>query len=420
MVISVLAVAMALGILPMVSIGVLAPYLIDDLDISRGEIGLLVSVTAGVSAVLSPVAGTLIDRIGDRGALLAVLGCGAVSLALMAAASTFVAMAFALAIAGLCRAGANPATNRLITDRIPRGGRGWVTGIKQSGETIAIVLSAGALPAAAVLWGWREALVALGAVAALALLAAALSIQRPPRAERPAPAAGAGRARASIHWLNAYNLVMGAGTGAITAYLPLYAHEDGALSAAAAGSVMVAAGVIGGIARLVSSRWSETHWGYPDSMAGLAAVAAVACGLLLAAPQLGPAAFWVGAAVWGIGGLGFGAVSMLAVMAEADEAKTGRASGMVVFWFSLGFSVAPPLFGWSVELTDAYEPRDRADRRTLRGRGGADDLLSRHLQAGCGVDLGRAAGSRRSAGGKLADDGIYFQRHSDSFSVTSG
>ena len=58
----------------------------------------------------------------------------------------------------------------------------------------------------------------------------------------------------------------------------------------------------------------------------------------------------------GNGGLGFGAVSMLAVMAEADEAKTGRASGMVVFWFSLGFSVAPPLFGWSVELTDAYQP----------------------------------------------------------------
>jgi predicted MFS family arabinose efflux permease len=355
-VITVLAVAMALGILPMVAVGVLAPFLIDDLDISRGDVGLLVSVTAGVSAILSPVAGTLIDRIGDRGALLAVLGTGAISLALMAAASTFVAMAFALALAGLCRAGANPATNRLITDRIPRGRRGWVTGVKQSGETIAIVLAAGALPAAAVLWGWRGALLALGFVAAAALVAGALSIHGSIRAERPSPDAAAGPVRASIHRLNAYNLVMGAGTGAITAYLPLYAHEDGGLSAAAAGSVMVAAGGVGGVARLISSRWSESHWGYPDSMAGLAAVAALACGVLLAAPHLGPAAFWVGAAIWGIGGLGFGAVSMLAVMAEADEAKTGRASGMVVFWFSLGFSLAPPVFGWSVEATDAYEP----------------------------------------------------------------
>ncbi len=356
LIIGVLAVAMALGILPMVAIGVLAPFLIDDLEISRADVGLLVSVTAGVSAVLSPLAGGLIDRIGDRGALLAVLGCGGISLALMAAASTFAAMAFALALAGLCRAGANPATNRLIADRIPRGRRGWVTGIKQSGETVAIVVAAGALPAAAVLWGWRGALLALGFVAALTLLAGALSIQGSLRAERPSPGAGAGPVRASIHRLNAYNLVMGAGTGAITAYLPLYAHEDGGLSAAAAGSVMVAAGGVGGIARLVSSRWSESHWGYPDSMAGLAVVAALACGILLAAPHLGPAAFWVAAAIWGVGGLGFGAVSMLAVMAEADEARTGRASGLVVLWFSLGFSLAPPLFGWSVELTDAYEP----------------------------------------------------------------
>jgi predicted MFS family arabinose efflux permease len=356
LVIGVLAVAMALGILPMVAIGVLAPYLIDDLDISRADVGLLVSVTAGVSAVLSPVAGSLVDRIGDRGALLGVLATGAISLALMAAASTFVAMAFALALAGLCRAGCNPATNRLITDRIPLGRRGWVTGVKQSGETVAIVLAAGALPAAAVLWGWRGALLALGGVAVLALVAGTLSIHGPVRHDRASARAAAGLTRASIQRLNAYNLVMGAGTGAITAYVPLYAHEDGGLSAAAAGSVMVAAGAAGGVARLLSSRWSESHWGYPDSLAGLAAVAATACCLLLAAPHLGPAAFWVGTAIWGIGGLGFGAVSMLAVMAEADEAKTGWSSGLVVFWFSLGFTVAPPLVGWSLEATDSYEP----------------------------------------------------------------
>jgi nitrate/nitrite transporter NarK len=43
-------------------------------------------------------------------------------------------------------------------------------------------------------------------------------------------------------------------------------------------------------------------------------------------------------------------------MAESDQARTGRASGLVVLWFSLGFGLAPPLVGWSVEQTDAYEP----------------------------------------------------------------
>jgi predicted MFS family arabinose efflux permease len=345
---------MALGILPMVAIGILAPYLIEDLDISRGDVGLLVSVVAGVSAVLSPMAGSIIDRIGDRTGLLAVLGFGAASLALMAAAGTFAAMAAALALAGLCRAGANPATNRLITDRIPLGGRGWVTGVKQSGETAAITLSAAALPAAAVLWGWREALLALAAIAIATLAAAAVTIHRA-RGERRSRPKASGPVRASVHRLNLYNMIMGAGTGSITAYLPLYAHEDGGLTAAAAGSVMIAAGAVGGVVRLTASRRSETHWGYPDAMAGFAVVAVAACLLMLAAPHLGGEAFWLSAALWGAGGLGFGAISMLAIMAEADESRTAWASGMVVFWFSLGFSVAPPLFGWSVELTGTYE-----------------------------------------------------------------
>jgi predicted MFS family arabinose efflux permease len=354
--ITALAAAMALGILPMVSIGILAPFLIDDLEISRGDLGLLVAVVAGVSAVLSPVAGALVDRIGDRGALLAVLGTGAVSLALMAAASTFVAMSVALALAGVCRAGANPATNRLISVRLPRGRRGWITGVKQSGETIAIVLAAGALPAAAALWGWRAPLLILGAAAVMTLLGAALSIKGTHRSPHHASTAAERRMPSSIQRLSAYNLVMGAGTGAITAYLPLYAHEAGGLSDAAAGAVMIAAGLAGGVSRLLWSHWSEARWGFPDSLSGLAVVAVVSCAVLLAAPDIGPAAYWIGAAIWGIGGLGFGAVSMLAAMAEAHDSSTGRASGLVVFWFSLGFTASPPAFGWLLERTDAYGP----------------------------------------------------------------
>ena len=356
MAITALAVAMALGILPMVSIGILAPFLIDDLDISRTDLGVLVAVVAGVSALLSPVAGAIVDRIGDRGALLVVLGTGALSLALMAAAMTFVAMSLALVIAGLARAGANPATNRLISLRLPRGRRGWITGVKQSGETVAIVLAAATLPAAAALWGWRAPILVLAAAAGATLLGATFAIEGTHRAAHRSRTAGDRRMPSSIQWLNAYNLVMGAGTGAITAYLPLYAHQEGGLSDAAAGAVMIAAGVTGGVSRLLWSHWSESRWGFPASLSGLAAVAVVSCAVLLAAPQIGPPAYWLGAAIWGIGGLGFGAVSMLAAMAEAHDASTGRVSGLVVLWFSLGFTVAPPAFGWLLDRTDAYGP----------------------------------------------------------------
>ncbi len=352
-----LAVAMALGILPMFSIGVLAPFLIDDLEISRATLGVLVSVTAGVSAVLSPIAGDIFDRIGDRPGLLAVLATGATSLALMAAAATAVGMAAALALAGLCRAGCNPATNRLITERVPLGRRGWITGVKQTGETVAIVLIASGLPAVALLIGWREALLILAAVAALALVAAIVTIRGTHRPAGRAHASPAERRMPrSIRVLNLYNLLMGAGTGAVAAYLPLYAHQEGGLSVAAAGAVLTATGVVGGVSRLVTSHWSEARWGYPDSLSTLAAVAVASCVILIAAPHVGAAAFWIGAGLWGLGGLGFGAVSMLATMAEAHDASTGRASGLVVFWFSLGFTVAAPAFGWLVDHADSYAP----------------------------------------------------------------
>ena len=171
-VITILAAVMALGIMPMVAVGVIAPLLIDDLGISRADIGILVGVVAGVSALLSPLVGGRVDRVGDRTALLAVLAAGTLALALMAAAFDYASMAVALAVAGVCRAGCNPATNRLIRVRLAPGARGWVTGIKQSGEALAIVVVASALPALAALWDWRVALAVLSGLTAATLIAA--------------------------------------------------------------------------------------------------------------------------------------------------------------------------------------------------------------------------------------------------------
>jgi predicted MFS family arabinose efflux permease len=351
--ITVLAVAMGLGILPMFSLGVLAPFLIDDLDISRASLGLLVTVVAGVSAILSPLMGAVADRIGDRVAVLAVVGAGAAGMAFMAASPTFLVMCAALAVAGLCRAGANPSTNRMIAGRLPLGRRGWITAIKQTGETVAIVFAAAALPVAADEFGWRAALLIPGAIATVALVAGTASIEGSVK-RAPVHPSAVEPLRRSLRSLYGFNMLMGVGTGAMTAYLPLYAHERGGLSAATAGAVMIAAGLIAGIARLATSRLSELRWGFPNAMIAFALVALGSCAVLLAAPELGSAGFWVGAALWGTGGLGFGAISILAVMAEAGDANTGRSSGFVVFWFSFGLALAPPLFGLSVDSTNSY------------------------------------------------------------------
>jgi predicted MFS family arabinose efflux permease len=352
-VIGVLAATMALGIMPMVAIGVLAPLLIDDLEISTADVGVLVAIVAGVSAVLSPFAGHYADRIGDRSALLLVLAIGVAALVLMAASFNYASIAAAIAVAGICRAGCNPATNRVISVRVPRGRRGWVTGVKQSGEAVAIVLAASLVPGIAVLWGWRGALLVLAALAAIALAVAAVCVHGSLRGAADA-AAGSGRLRPSIHWVNGYCLAMGAAGGAVTAYLPLYAHQEGSLGVAAAGATMVVAGAVALVFRILWSRWSETRFGFPASLCGLAALGAVSGVVLAVAASVGDAAFWFGAALWGASGLAFGSVAMMAVMAEAEDHNTGRASGLTVLWFGIGFTVTPPLFGWLVEHGDGY------------------------------------------------------------------
>jgi predicted MFS family arabinose efflux permease len=353
-IVAVLATAQGLGIAPLVAIGVLAPFLIDDFEISRAGVGLLVALVSGVSAVLSPAAGNLADAMEDRRALLWVLVLGTISLLWMAAAPTYVILIGALTLAGIARAGCNPATNRVISLRVPPGQRGWITGLKQSGETIAVMLAGSMLPALALLWGWRVSILSLALIAIVALIAGWILVQRSEGDEASRAERKTGRLRPSIGWLNGYNLAMGAGGGAVTAYLPLYAHEEGHLSVAAAGGVIVLAGIVGGAGRLLWSRWSETTLGFPVALSGLAALAVGSGVVLLAAPNIGATAFWAGAALWGISGLAFGPVAMLAVMAESDHTNTGKASGMNVLFFGLGFTLTPPLFGWLVDHTGDY------------------------------------------------------------------
>jgi len=353
-IIAVLATAQGLGIAPMVAIGVLAPYLIDEFEISRASVGLLVALVSGVSAVLSPLAGSLADGMEDRRAVLWVLVLGTISLLWMAVSPTYAILVGALTLAGIARAGCNPATNRVITLRVAPGQRGWITGLKQSGETVAVMLAGSLLPALALLWGWRVSILSLVLTAIVALVAGWVLVQRTDGGSSTREERRAARLRPSIGWLNGYNLAMGGGAGAITAYLPLYAHEEGHLSITAAGGVIVLAGIVGGVGRLLWSHWSESTLGFPVALSGLAVTAVASGCLLVAAPQIGGAAFWAAAALWGAGGLAFGAVAMLAVMAESDPTNTGRASGLNVLFFGVGFTLTPPLFGLLVDDSHDY------------------------------------------------------------------
>ena len=292
------------------------------------------------------------DRIGDRNALLVVLAAGAVCLTAMALAAGFATLLVAVAIGGLCRAAANPATNRFISTRVAAGRRGFVTGVKHSGETGTTILIASALPTTAVLFGWRAALLLLAGIAVAGLVFAAATIHSTATPERTEVAGGP--LRRSIYWLTVYTTAMGAAGTCMTGYLPLYAHDVGHFGVAAAGFVMATAGVVATLSRVVWSHLAERRLGIPAALRILPSIAVLAIVLLILAPQLGSGAYWLAAALWGASGLTFGAVSNLAVILESDGVNTGRGSGMIGFGFGLGAMIASPVFGWLVESGPGY------------------------------------------------------------------
>jgi len=350
-----LVTAMAVALLPVVGIGVLAGFMLEDLAINRTQLGLAITAASATSAVTALGLGRFTDRQGGRNALTTVFILGGLATVGIAVAPVFGALLAASAIGGLAMGSANPATNRFVVETVPRGQWGTITGIKQSGEAITIVLCGAFLPTAALAVGWRWAfgLSALVPLAAIALVWLAI-----PSNPRPAAAsAGSPPPRPidrNIYWLAAYSLFVGLTAGSIATYLPLYTQEALGRSPASAGIVMAAMGVVAIVGRI---SWGYFARGVGDLRSRLRTIAALSIGgiaLIWSASLIHPDLVWVGAAVWGVSILSVGALGNLAVMVYSVAEYTGRASGVMLTGFGVGLMTGAPVFGWTVDTTGEY------------------------------------------------------------------
>jgi predicted MFS family arabinose efflux permease len=345
-------VAMAVSTLPQFLLGALGPFIIRDLSLTRSVFGVGVSVFYLVGGVASPVAGPLVDALGPRALLLALFSVSGVALVVVALSQTFPVLLAALAIGGVAVAISNPVTNKLIVGHVIARRRGIVMGVKQSGVQLGAFLAGAALPPIAAAAGWHRAVLA---TVPLALLGGVLTVAFVPRAPR-----SAGRARSldrppreplpgAVSWLACYALLMGLGTAAVPAYLPLYAFEELGLSAERAGMLAGAIGLTGIVSRVWWGHRSERASAPAAVLAVLAGSAAVSTALLPAAPRLGEPALWVGAAAFGLGAVAWNAVANLVIVNMVSTGEAGRASGWVQLAFFVGLIVGPLPFGIAVD-----------------------------------------------------------------------
>ncbi len=346
---------MVFSTIQLYTIAVLASEIRQDLGISRAQIGLIGAANTGVGALLSPVVGRFIDGIGAKRGAVAVLAGGGLGMLATAAAPTYGAMLAASVVAGLAQSGGNPSTNKLIALHVRPGARGAITGVKQSGVTLALFLCGLTLPGSSSLFGWRTAVAAYGLISlALALVA---WVRLPGDIVDGAPAAVRDR-RAPLDGfvfrIALYGFLMGVVTAGILRFLPLYAEEELGYSETVAGLAAAVVGLAGIVARITWGRLAENRVGTRAALVVLAALAATTTVLLAVAPTVGAWLLWPIALLTAFSAVAWNAVGNLAIIRGVGIEAAGRATGVLLLGFLMGLTIGAPMVGAIVDATDRY------------------------------------------------------------------
>lgn len=353
-----LALAQLLAAFPAFAVSALAPTITAELDLSRAGYGSLVTVMVVTSMLTYVLAGRLVDGGGGRRWLATLFTASALSCLALGSARSYLWLASGMALGGLAMAFSNPVGNRLVLRFVPRSRQGLVVGVKHAGGQVGAVVAGVALPAGALLLGWRGVLLAcvLAPLAGLALTARFVPASGSADGQRSRAPQHAGSPTDVALLLGLYGFLTSAGNAIVVTYLPLYAFERVGMDATSAGLMLSLVGLLGIAARLTLGWAGDRLDSTTLPLLVLAAGGCASLALLLLAERLGPWALVAGAIGYGATGGQWLVVAMLAVVRTVAPARTGRVSGYVMTSSSVGFMAAPVVFGRSVDVTGSWTP----------------------------------------------------------------
>ena len=333
------------------ALGIMASEVLDDLDITREQLGYVVTAHVVLGALLSPRAGHVVDRVGGRNAVIGLFAFSGLALAMLGAAVAYWVLIAAAMVSAVAMSAGNPSTNKLITAHVPRGRRGTVTGIKQSGVQASALAGGLLLPIGADAIGWRGTLLvaATGALVGFALVLK--YVPRDPPAKN-VTAGGPAAVSTSTWWLAGYGALLGFG-GTTIFFLPLFSEEAVGYGPRAAGLAAALVGLVSLFGRILWAQFAEERERFVRALGYMAVLSVVAGLLLLEAPGR-PWLLWVGVVFMGVSASSWNAVAMLAVMNDSGPATAGRASGVVMFGFLLGSGISSPIYGRIVDVSGSY------------------------------------------------------------------
>ena len=355
---AILAVSVCAGIVNMVflnSVAFLIPAL-TEAGVTLTTAGVLAGLPMGGTLLTLIGWGVLIDRIGERIALVAGLAATAMAATAAAYVPGLPALGAMLLLGGAAAASVNAATGRVIVGWFPPHRRGLAMGVRQAAQPLGVGLGALILPASAAVLGATGALVvpaALNAAAALLCLAVVRDPDLPfPVAPSPGPEIAAAtpapnpyRGATVLQRIHLVSFLLVVPQFTVWTFALVWLIDRCGWSPGSAGALIVAAQVLGGLGRMAAGSWSDVVGSRLLPIRIIAGAAALTMGALaLTAIWPGPLAVAVlvlaSAVTVADNGLAFTAVAE-----AAGPSWTGRALGVQNTGQNLGATVVPPLFG---------------------------------------------------------------------------
>ncbi len=340
----------------------LAPFLQEDLGLTRGQVGLFNSALMAGSFTSLFAAGALVDSRGERAALV----CGNVIIgaacAAILATHGFISALLVLVIAGIGASFPTPAGSKAVMRWFPLAQRGTAMGVRQTGIPLGGALAAATLPALAVHHGWRIAVVVSGI---FAFLTAALCFfgyrdERPAHEilTRPsAPLSFREVLTRDIALMGLAGALLPLGQFALVTYLALYLKETQGIPVTTTATLLVAAQLAGAAGRVLWGVWSDRWFGQRRKPA-LITANVLAAGLSLVLGWLPVETPFIYVAIivvcYAFNTIGWHG-NWISILAEiAGPERQGRTIGAAMTVMYGGIIMLPPLFGVFVDYTHSW------------------------------------------------------------------
>jgi len=336
--------------------------------VAQAEVGVHASAVGVVTALIFAAATFAALRFGPAilryGALrmsqVSLVVCAA-GLAVMTTANIVLIVLGALII-GLGYGLVTPSSSSILADRAPKGLRGFIFSVKQTGVPVGGALAGALLPALVALFGWRWA--ALFASIACIALAVGMEPLRPAmESERVRKAVARLSMRASVLMLFRHRRLWDLSVAAfmfagmqncLASYLVIYLHERIGFGLAAAGlalSAAMAAGIAGRILwGIVADRW------HARPLLGWIGVGMSAAAVLTAmiSPRWPAASVIAVGLAFGVTAVGWNGVFLAEVAHVVPVQEAGAATGASLAMTYAGVVLLPLLFLCIVRLSDSY------------------------------------------------------------------